>query len=281
MDVCSTFIPDLELPEAVEPGVRALDNPTMTAESLLRLYALAGNARRDTPPPQSRPVLPRFISLVGVQFGGTSARSSAGTLDRMNRVNRQLQRRRLIDIGCCQHNRERDALTVDHNMALRALFSAIRWILPGFFAPPGAGTVEASMLARLQSMRSASPSRSNKTWWRRSHTPALCQSRRRRQQVIPLPQPISWGSISQGIPLRRTKRMPAKTARSGTRGRPPFAFGFSGGNRGLINSQSVSSRWARISRPRITRRLFCCKTSPLPTRRPSKLGGSAVRLWGE
>jgi hypothetical protein len=75
-------------------------------------------------------------------------------------------------------------------MALRALFAAIRWILPGFFAPPGEGTVAASMEARFQSIRSAWPSRSNRTWWRRFQTPAFCQSRRRRQQVMPLPQPI-------------------------------------------------------------------------------------------
>lgn len=257
MGVCATFIPHLELPETVEPRVRTFDDPTMTAESLLRLHTLAGNARRDAASAQGRPVLPRFVSLVCVQFGGTSARSSAGTLDRVDRVNRRLEHRRLIDIGRCQHDGERDALAVDHKMALRALFAAIRWILPGFFAPPGAGTVEASMLARLQSIRSALPSRSNRTWWRRSQTPVLCQSRRRRQQVMPLPQPISWGSISQGIPLRRTKRMPARAARSGTRGRPPFGLGFSGGNKGLINSHSLSSRWTRISRQRITRTLFC------------------------
>ena len=37
-------------------------------------------------------------------------------------------------------------------------------------------------------------------WCRRSQTPASCQSRSRRQQVMPVPQPISWGSISQGMP---------------------------------------------------------------------------------
>jgi hypothetical protein len=142
-------------------------------------------------------------------------------------------------------------------MALRALFAAIRWIRPGFFAPPGEGTVEASMEARLQSMRSAWPSRSSKTLWRRSQTPAFCQSRRRRQQVMPLPQPSSLGSISQGMPLRRTKRMPAKAARSDTRGRPPFGLGSSGGNNGATCCHSVSSTSALIWRQRITQARFC------------------------
>lgn len=63
----------------------------------------------------------------------------------------------------------------------------------------------------------------------------------------PLPQPMSWGSISQGM-LRSTKRMPVKAARSDTRGRPPFGFGFSGGN-SATNTYDLSSRSARILRP--------------------------------
>jgi hypothetical protein len=51
----------------------------------------------------------------------------------------------------------------------------------------------------------------------------LNQSRRRRQHVIPDPQPSSCGSICQGMPLRRTNRMPVRHARSETRGRPPSA----------------------------------------------------------
>jgi hypothetical protein len=50
----------------------------------------------------------------------------------------------------------------------------------------------------------------------------------------------SLGSISQGMPLLRTKMMPAKTARSSTRGRPPLGFGGSGGSRGSMISRSSS-----------------------------------------
>ena len=52
-------------------------------------------------------------------------------------------------------------------------------------------------------------------------TPAPCQLRRRRQHVIPGPHPSCCGSICQGIPLRSTKTMPVRHARSETRGRPP------------------------------------------------------------
>jgi hypothetical protein len=58
-----------------------------------------------------------------------------------------------------------------------------------------------------------------------------CQSRRRRQHVIPDPHPSSGGSICQGMPLRRTKTMPVRHARSETRGRPPC------GRRGRIGKK--------------------------------------------
>ena len=93
---------------------------------------------------------------------------------------------------------------------------------------------------------------------RRSQTPAWCQSRRRRQQVIPEPQPICGGSISQGIPVMSTKRMPVSTARSGIGGRPPFGRGLCGGSNGSIAAHSSSETICLAIRPSIaTLKLFC------------------------
>ncbi len=64
--------------------------------------------------------------------------------------------------------------------------------------------------------------------------PACCQSRSRRQQVMPLPQPISAGRYSHGSPVLSTNRMPVSAARSGTGGRPPFGQGLAGGSNGSI-----------------------------------------------
>jgi hypothetical protein len=74
--------------------------------------------------------------------------------------------------------------------------------------------------------------------WSRCQTSALFQSRSRRQQVIPDPQPISRGRYSQGMPVFSTKMIPVSAARSGTRGRPPFGFG---GSRGISGSTSAHS----------------------------------------
>jgi hypothetical protein len=105
-----------------------------------------------------------------------------------------------MDVGSRVGHREGDAFSVDHNVALGARFALIRWILGGLWAPPGAGTLAESKDALSQSISSALPSRSNKVRCNSSHTPASCHSLSLRQQVIPEPQPISWGNISQGIP---------------------------------------------------------------------------------
>jgi len=82
--------------------------------------------------------------------------------------------------------------------------------------------------------------------FRVAHTPARCQSRRRRQHVIPDPQPSSWGSICQGMPLRRTKTMPVRHARSETRGRPPCGRRAGIGKNGSTRSHNGSGRSAAV-----------------------------------
>jgi hypothetical protein len=103
-----------------------------------------------------------------------------------------------------------------------------------------ARTLRLSMLARDQSMARSAPSQLR--IWRCSaaHTPAACQSRSLRQQVGPLPQPNSFGNSRQGVPVRRTKMIPPKAARSGMRGRPPLGFGCSLGRRGSMASHRSS-----------------------------------------
>ena len=137
--------------------------------------------------------------------------------------------------------RQRHTVAVHHNVTLRAQLATIRRLLAGLVAPPGAGTLALSSDARVQSIRPASWSRCRSARCKRLHTPARCQSRKRRQQVMPLPQPSSWGSISHGMPLFKTTTMPVKAARSAmVRGRPPLGLDGAGGKRGATISHSRS-----------------------------------------
>src|SRR3954454_1579204 len=147
----------------------------------------------------------RSRPCVGVQLLGALARATTMRLaDRRDGVYGLLQYLGVVNVRARVDHRERDAPSVDHNMALRALLSFIRRIRAGLFAPPGAGTLAESNDALCQSISSALPKRSTSLWCSSFHTPASFHSLRRRQQFIPDPQPISWGNISQWLPLFST-----------------------------------------------------------------------------
>jgi hypothetical protein len=145
-----------------------------------------------------------------------------------------------VDVCGSEDYRKRDASSVRNNMALRARLSLIRRIRSGSLAPLLAGTLAESKEALSQSISSPSPRQSSSTRCNFSHTPASCQSRKRRQQVEPDPQPISLGSISHGMPLFKTKTIPVRAAPSSMRGLPPLGLGSSSGNSGSTISQSSS-----------------------------------------
>src|SRR3989440_741258 len=249
MDLRAALVAHGEAAELGQPGQRTLHDPAVAAQAGAALDALAGNAALDPPPPQGDPTGRAVIRLVGVQLVRTLAGPSAGPLDRLDAIDQLGQDAPIRPIGRRQPHGEGDAMALDHDVALAARLAAIRRIRSGFLAPLLAGAKALSALARLQSILSALPKRSKTAWWRRSHTPARCHARRRRQQVTPLPQPISWGSISHGMPLLSTKMMPVKAARSGTRGQPPLGLGGSGGRSGAIVSHNVSLTNGLLIRP--------------------------------
>ena len=240
MDVRVALVAHVEPTEAAEPRLGALHDPAVAAQMFLRLDPLARNPAADPSPPQILPTMPGLVRLVRMHLGRTCARATPGSLDGLDRVHEWLEQADVVHIRGRQGHREGDAGPVDHNMALRARFAAIRRIRAGGVAPFLARTLVLSRLARDQSIPSRSPSRSKRTRWSRCQTPASCQVRKRRQQVMPLPQPISWGRSSHGIPVRKTKMIPLSAARSGSRGRPPFGLGGSGGNSGATTFHSSS-----------------------------------------
>ena len=240
MNLVQALVANPQSPIAIEPSGGAFGYPPVASQALARFNAASGNPGLDVACSQHLSTEREIISLVGMQLGRATPRTTAAPPDGPNRVNRLFQYLGIMHIGCGLSDAQRDALPVDHKMALRARFAAIRWIRPGFFPPRGAGTLDESSAARDQSIWSAWPNWSSKSWCRRFQAPAFCQWRKARQQVIPLPQPISRGSISQGMPLWSTNRMPVSLARSGMDGRPPFGLGRSGGKSGSISCHRSS-----------------------------------------
>ena len=147
-----------------------------------------------------------------------------------------------MDVRTRQLQSEGDALRIGEDVALRARLTPIGRVRARRCAPFFAAIEALSREARLKLIPFWRPSRSSSACCRRSHIPAFCQSRKRRQQVMPEPQPISRGSSSHGVPERSTNRIPVSAARSEVRGRPPFGLARSGGSSGAISAHRSSGR---------------------------------------
>jgi len=121
---------------------------------------------------------------------------------------------------------------IANQVALTATLSPICRIWPSQQPPKTTRTEQLSTTARDQSIWPSRESHSSNAKWIKSQIPSCCQSRNRRQQVMPEPQPSAFGSTPQGMPLRSTKIMPARQARYVRRGRPPCGLGDGFGRRG-------------------------------------------------
>lgn len=182
-----------------------------------------------------------IVGLVGVQLARPAARATAAArAHRRDGVECGGQLRAVVGIRPCQDDTERCAAGIDDEVALRARLAAVCRVRAGRRPPFLAGMLALSSAARPQSSCPALSSRSSRARCRAIHTPAICQSRSRRQHDMPEPQPISCGRYSHGRPVRRTNRMPASAARSGIGGRPPFGRGRAGGSSGAITAHRSS-----------------------------------------
>ena len=184
--------------------------------------------------------LREIVALIGMDLGRSPARPSATLADWRHGIDHHLEPAAVVDVCRGEPHGKRDALGIGDQVALGAGSAAVGRVGAGLLAPLLAGTLALSTQARLQSMAPTRPKRSSRTQCSFPQTPAACQSRSRRQHVMPDPQPISCGSIAQGMPLFSTKMMPLSAARCGIGGRPPFGFGRSGGSSGSIRVHNSS-----------------------------------------
>jgi site-specific DNA recombinase len=179
-------------------------DPAVAPQSGRALDAFAGDAAADTPAAQVAPAVAHVVGLVGVDRARAAARAAPPPLQRRDRLQQRLEQPVVGPLRPAQPGREWDALAVDRDVVLGARFAPVRRVFPRRGAPFFAGTLALSTLTRDQSIASAPASRASSTRWSCCQTPAARQSRRRRRQVLPLPQPSASGSLFQPIPSWRT-----------------------------------------------------------------------------
>lgn len=238
-NVGAALVADGEAAEAGEPGQGSLDHPAVPAEALAAVLTAPGDAWHDLALAAGLAAGGVVVGLVRVELGRSATRPAATLADRLYRVEDRGEQPAVVAVGRAQADSERDAVRVDQEVTLAARAAAVGRVRAGLGTPLLAATAALSKAQRDQSMAFARPSRSSRIRCSLAQTPALCQSRSRRQQVMPDPQPISLGSISQGMPDLSTNRMPVSAARSGTRGRPPLGRGGGGGSRGASSAHSA------------------------------------------
>lgn len=255
-----TFVADDEAAEAVEPGDGSLDDPPVSSEFLAALDAAPGDACDDAPAAYGGAAARIVVSLVGMKPDRPAARRPASLAHGCHSIEQRLKDFAVVNVGSGQNESERQSVAIDENVAFRTGFAAIDGVWAGFLAPFFAGTDEESALARDQSMAPAVLSLSSKRRCREVQTPAFCQSRSRRQHVMPEQPANSRGRYSHGIPAIGTNMMPRSASRAGTGGRPPLGRGGSGGSNATISaSKSSGSSSLAISqaRPNMVNKGFC------------------------
>lgn len=222
MDTRSPLVADIQPPKSMKPRHGAFDDPAGPAQPTAMVGAPFGQlglnaALLECVAMRLRVVRPVTLDQFRFPDGppGTAAQQRHG-------VHQREQLGDVVLIGGRQDRDERNPLRVGENVMFRPGLAAIGRVRSSFFPPRNARSDALSTTARS---KSRSPRRRNsvsRALCNRFQTPARCHRTRRRQQVLPDPQPISGGSMFQGMPLRSTNRMPVKTARSGIGLRPAY-----------------------------------------------------------
>jgi len=252
VNVVPAFVAHLQAAVLVNPAFGTFDHPTVHAQPAAIADVAPGQQRPDAPLQQLAAGWFGIIRPVAKQRVRTPSRTSRAALNSRDGIYQRQEFGDVMTVGAC--NRERQggsSFAVDKKMVFRAVFSAVHGAWSRFFPRIWARTDVESMTARDQSILCWACSLFKRTSCRRFHTPALFQSRSRRQQLIPLPQPISCGRYSQGIPVRKTYRMPVSAHRSSSGFLPGCLRlrSLGGGSNGLINVHSSSLSSGFMARP--------------------------------
>jgi hypothetical protein len=247
MHARSPFVPQIESPKSMQPRQRALDDPARASESAAMWAATFRQLARDPAASELITMRLRVIPAIALDETGFAQGPTRPAGEGRNAVHERQPLRHVVPVRRREARDDRNPVRVGKNMMFRPGLTAIGRVRSSFFPPRSARSEALSTTARARSRRPRRRNSVSRTRWSRFQTPARCHRTRRRQHVLPDPQPISFGSIFQGIPLRSTNRIPVNTARSGVGFRPAYwrLRGRRLGNRGSsrVHKSLSTSAW--------------------------------------
>lgn len=226
----------------MQPGDSPLNHPTDFPQSTSMGSPSLGDLRCDLPSGQEVAHQLGVISPVALNTLGLPACTSLLSADSVDCIYQGDGLGDIGDVGACQPCRQGDTLGVGDQVLLTAVTGPVCRIRPDLFPPFKARTELLSMIALDQSSWSACWSCASRSSWTFCQTPALFQSRKRRQQLMPQPHSSSCGIYPQGIPVFKTNRMPVNARRLSMGFRPGNRkrHNFGAGSKGSISAQSSS-----------------------------------------
>jgi len=234
------FVTQLQPAVLAEPGQRSVHHIAAFAEPAPVGQTGPSQLRSDPPSAARRDVSRRTVGPIPLKNAGPMTGTSAGSWNGGNRIKHGDRGHAIVYVGRRGSNHQGNPFGIGDQVPFAAFFRTIGRVRPGVGPPKTARTEALSTTVRDNLMRPLRPMMFSNLAWISGQRPATVQSRSRRQQVTPLPHPISAGTIRQGSPVRKTNTMPVRQARSGTRGRPPSGLGRSTGRKGRISFHNVS-----------------------------------------
>jgi hypothetical protein len=224
MNIAAAFISLPEAFELMKPRQASFNNPAGFTQSATVFGVSFGKQWNYSQFPQN---FSQRVAVIGtVTLKCIRALSRAARLAAYGR-NSVYQRQclcNIMPISSSECMGQRDTICISNQVMFGTAFTPVRGIRASLLPPKTARIEDESTIALEKSVWSALRNSARRIWCILSHTPDFCQSRNLRQQVIPLPQPISCGKYSQPMPVLSTKRIPVKAAWSETGLRPGYRY---------------------------------------------------------
>jgi hypothetical protein len=251
VDVGPALKTDSEPTKLMQPCDRSLDYPAGHTQTTAVWGTTRSDLSADALVGQGLAMGVGIVGSIGLYHSRFVFRAADFTRDRGNLFDQGHELGDVVVIGGGENCGQRNTLRVREEVVFAARTTAIGWVRSSFFPAPTARMEELSATALEKSICSAARNRASSTRCSRFQTPRRCQCLSRRQHVIPEPQPISLGSISQGIPDLKTNKMPVSTRRSSRARRPVYRLRLrllgNNGSMCVHNSSSINGLGIRVS----------------------------------
>jgi hypothetical protein len=137
MNIKATLEANAQFAETGKPGMRALDDPAMSAKTFFAVDTASRNSRRNAWLFQVAAAAGKVVALVGMQLVRTLARLTIQPGHGRYGIERRLKRHRVVSVGTRDRDGKRNAPGIYDKVPLRPELAPVGRVGAGFLAPGG------------------------------------------------------------------------------------------------------------------------------------------------